>query len=142
MSVHDRETPTLDLSGLNIKPEVPSEEDVEPTLAPSTSPGVSTATWFMIAITAVNLAIGGLNYWHWASLSYNDIQDAPIFYYTDENSLARLAGSKKDPSQFIDKMIADVQANHGIVFDRNAILIAAPEFKLIPAAGDPASAGK
>ncbi len=142
MSLHDRETPIIDLSGLNIKPEEPAVEEVEPVQAVSPSSGASTATWIMIAITAINLVVGGVNYWHWMSLSYNDIQDAPIFYYTDENALARLAGSKKDPGQFIEKMIADVQANHGIVFDRNAILIAAPEFKLIPAAAEPASAGK
>ena len=92
-------------------------------------------------ITVFNLAIGGVNYWHWMSLSYSDISDAPIIYYTDENALAQLAASKKDPSQFIEKMIGDVQRNHGIVFDRDAILMAGPEFKLIPAA-DSASAGK
>ena len=148
MSSQDRATPTIDLSELNATPETPTQPiptqesgDLTEGGAQNSPPVVSISTWILIAITAINLAVSGVNYWHWMSLSYNDISDAPIFYYTDENALAQLAAGQKDPSQFIEKMIGDVQRNHGVVFDREAILIAAPEFKLIPDA-ELASAGK
>lgn len=86
-----------------------------------------------LALTAVNLALGLFNMWSIRSLSYNDIHDAPIFYYASEKDVVALAQTKKDPEAFLDKIVRDVKANHGIVLNDDAVVMAAPEFKLIPA---------
>lgn len=149
MTSTERATPTLDLKDLE-QPELPAMNAAPET--PASSPamelpeqktesreppppplgGISIPIGLLTIATIINLAVGCLNYWNWFSLSYDDIRDAPIFYYTEESALAEIASKKGDPTKFIQKMIADVQSNHGIVLDRKAVLIASPEFKLIP----------
>ena len=65
-------------------------------------------------------------------MSYYEIKDAPMIYYSTPEEIAAKAMTAKDPVEAQRILIERLRANNGIVLNENSVIIASPDFKMHP----------
>ena len=131
---HDPETGSGEQDILHGEPARATSSVAEPAPVVEPSPSAKEFNWQPVLGVLGVLNLVGLLWLAYSmhSMSYHDLHDAPLIYYAKPEEIVSQAMLKKDPNKAQADLIARLKMNHGLVLNENAVVIAAPEFKMYP----------
>ena len=86
----------------------------------------------LVTLCVINLGAAVLLGLKLFTMSYYEIKDAPMIYYSTPEEIAAKAMTAKDPVEAQRILIERLRANNGIVLNENSVIIASPDFKMYP----------
>ena len=86
----------------------------------------------LVTLCVINLGAAVLLAFKLFTMSYYEIKDAPMIYYSTPEEIAAKAMMAKDPVEAQRILIERLRANNGIVLNENSVIIASPDFKMYP----------